>query len=73
MAVIHREDSIKEINKDKEEKQKGLMAIGQQMARLTFELAEKDKTIETLGKQAAVNTIETAKLKQEIELLKGGN
>ena len=50
MAVTHRKDSIIEIKKEKAEKQKGFMAVGKQIAKITVDVNEKEKIIDTLGK-----------------------
>lgn len=69
--ITHRKDSIKEIKKNEMEKQKGLAAIGKQLAKLTVEVAEKEKTISVLGKQAVAAVAKAAKLEKEIQELKG--
>lgn len=72
MAVLHREDSIIEINKKEAEKQKGFMTVGGQIAKLTVELNEKEKVIETLGKQFTMNMLKMVQIEKEIAQLKKG-
>lgn len=72
MAVTHRKDSIIEIKKEKAKKQKGFMAVGKQIAKITVDVNEKEKIIETLGKQFAMQMLEISRLKKEIAELKGG-
>lgn len=73
MAIIHREDSIKEINKGKEEKEKVINELGEQLARAKIENIQKERIIDTLGEEQAKTKIELLKLKSDIDLLKGGN
>lgn len=72
MAVTHRKDSIIGIKKEKAYKQKGFMAVGKQIAKITVDVNEKEKIIETLGKQFAMQMLEISRLKKEIAELKGG-
>lgn len=72
MAVTHRKDSIIGIKKEKADKQKGFMAVGKQIAKITVDVNEKEKIIETLGKQFAMQMLEISRLKKEIAELKGG-
>lgn len=72
MAVLHREDSIIGIKKKHAEEQKGFMAVGKQLTKLTVEVTEKEKVVETLGKQFTATLLQMAAVKKEIAELKKG-
>lgn len=69
--ITHRKDSIVEIKKNEAAKQKGLMTIGKQLAKMTVENAEKEKTITIMGKQLATALVKIAKLEKENAEKKG--
>lgn len=72
MAITHREDSIKEINRQKEEKEQVVNHLGEQLALSKLESMQKDMVIDSLGAEQARTKIEILQMKAEIATLKGG-
>lgn len=72
MAIIHREDSIKQMNKEKQEKEKVVNELGEQLAISKIENIQKEAIIDSLGAEQAKTKIELLQLKAEIAALKGG-
>lgn len=72
MAIIHREDSIKEINRKKEEKDQVINQLGEQLAISKIENMQKEAIIDSLGAEQARTKIEILQMKAEIATLKGG-
>lgn len=72
MAIIHRKDSIKELNKKKEEKEQVVNELGEQLAMAKIENMQKEVIIDSLGAEQARTKIELLQIKAEIAALKGG-
>lgn len=70
MAVIHREDSIKEMKSHKHGSQQAVDALGKQLAKSILDGMKKDQVINSLGKMQAQARLEIINNKNEIEALK---
>lgn len=70
MAVIHREDSIKEMKSHKHGSQQAVDTLGKQLAKSMLDGMKKDQVINGLGKMQAQARLEIINNKNEIEALK---
>lgn len=79
MAIQYREDSIKELNEQKEQKEAVVNELGEQLAMTRIEnmqikadSMQKEIIIDSLGSEQAITKIELLQIKADISALKGG-